>query len=73
MARERRGTRVSSSGSLPTGTSISLHGTITVSSILATALENFSMANTTLCWENSLEVLSKDIVFLNVEFLFKIN
>ena len=70
MERVRRGTRVSSSGSLPTGTSISLQGTITVSSMLATALENRSMANTTLCCENSLDVWSKDIVFLSVEFLF---
>ena len=69
MERVRRGTRVSSSGSLPTGTSISLQGTITVSSMLATALENRSMANTTLCCENSLDVWSKDIVFLSVEFL----
>lgn len=68
IALERRGTWASRLGSLPTGTSISLHGTITVSSMLATARENRSMANTTLCWENSLFVWSNDIVFLNVEF-----
>lgn len=69
IALERRGTWASRLGSLPTGTSISLHGTITVSSMLATARENRSMANTTLCWENSLFVWSNDIVFLNVEFV----
>lgn len=69
IALERRGTWASRLGSLPTGTSISLHGTITVSSMLATARENRSIANTTLCCENSLFVWSNDIVFLNVEFL----
>lgn len=69
MARLRRGTRLSNSGSDPTGTSINLHGTITVSSILATAREKRSIANTTLCCENSDTELSNDIVFLNVEFL----
>jgi len=69
MARLRRGTRVSNSGSDPTGTSINLHGTITVSSMLATAREKRSIANTTLCCENSDTELSNDIVFLNVEFL----
>merc|ERR1712137_1472578 len=68
MARLRRGTRLSNSGSDPTGTSINLHGTITVSSILATAREKRSMANTTLCCENSDTEFSNDIVFHNVEF-----
>jgi len=37
--------------------------------MLATAREKRSIANTTLCCENSDTELSNDIVFLNVEFL----